>query len=208
MQGLFLKLYALCQAPHYAVQAGVISNQFRLVCDQMRCAKALAVKVWSVGHRSATAPWREVAMQAVENAVSPAASTAPATPANTSPVPAVASLALPLALMRGVTPGAAMTLPAPLRMTTQAKRSARVCAAAKRSACTCAVDMPSKRAASKGCGVKIVEKWRSLICTRGILCTFYEVCGDIVSLSESFPSSKVDPWWDELVIEQSANETN
>ena len=49
-------------------------------------------------------------------------------------------------------------MPDPLSTTTHDQRWANCCAAASRSICTCATAQPSKRAASKGCGVITVAK--------------------------------------------------
>ena len=89
-------------------------------------------------------------------------------PASTSPVPAVASAALPVALMRGTSKGAAITLPEPFRTTQQANRSASACAARRRSAWTSAVPTPSKRAASSGCGVSTVGSPRAARCLSSV----------------------------------------
>ena len=78
----------------------------------------------------------------------------PIQPASTSPVPAVASAALPVALMRGVRPGAATTEPEPLSTTTQREALGQLLRGApRRSACTSLRVEPSRRAASSGCGV-------------------------------------------------------
>ena len=92
-------------------------------------------------------------------------------PAKTSPVPPVASKALPVGLMCGTSPGLAMMLPLPLSSTVQSRVLARVCAAAKRSACTAGTLLFNSRAASRGWGVSTVgrpagprffRRWRSM----------------------------------------------
>ena len=62
---------------------------------------------------------------------------------------------LPVGLMTTRPSGWAMMLPAPLRTTTLLKRAASLRAALRRSFCTSADWMPSKVAASPGCGVNM-----------------------------------------------------
>ncbi|MCY1238691.1 hypothetical protein D9M72_514430 [compost metagenome] len=75
-------------------------------------------------------------------------------PASTSPVPALASAALPVGFsVAGLPSGAAITDPEPFSTTTACHCLASAVAAAMRSRCTSATEVPIRRAASSGCGV-------------------------------------------------------
>ena len=91
-----------------------------------------------VGRRAVRMHGRQRRVEARSAAASPAccAHTPPSQPASTSPVPAVASAALPVGLMKGTRPGAAITVPEPFSTTMQPSRPAISRAAARRSACT------------------------------------------------------------------------
>ena len=105
------------------------------------------------GLRPPGAPARAVAC-ACAAAHSPASQ-----PASTSPVPALASRALPLPLItRRFVRGAAITLPEPLSSTTQPKRAASCSALAEAIGLdrARASSSPTSRAASSGCGVSTV----------------------------------------------------
>ena len=122
---------------------------------------------------SAAAPWRhaEAKVGCHASRSADAAHAPPIQPASTSPVPALASAALPVGLMCGTRPGAAITLPEPLSTTTARElvgellRGAQPIALHRR-----ASRIPSSRAASSGCGVSTVcrpcaararSRWRS-----------------------------------------------
>jgi hypothetical protein len=77
-------------------------------------------------------------------------------PASTSPLPADASPGLPVALMRQRPSGKATMVPQPLSATWALKRCASCNAALTRSPARRPSTMPSRRAASAGCGVSRV----------------------------------------------------
>ncbi|MNN24912.1 hypothetical protein D3C81_1383630 [compost metagenome] len=104
--------------------------------------------------RSAARPWIQTAAQAASVGAMPCASSAPIMPASTSPVPAVASAALPVGLMAMLsTPAAAISVPEPFSTIVACHAAASARAALSRSRWISATVQPSSRAASSGCGV-------------------------------------------------------
>jgi ribonuclease R len=106
--------------------------------SRYRCAASAstrsAARSTGTPQRSAAAPWLYAASHATRRACSASvaagrcAHSPPSQPASTSPVPAVASAALPVPLMRGTRSGAATMLPEPFSSTTHLKSSAIACA--------------------------------------------------------------------------------
>ena len=90
---------------------------------------ARAVKVFAKASLSCATASATLS-KASEGGIPGRASALPIIPASTSPVPAVANLALPLAFTSGVASGAVITVPEPLRTTVQPHRSASDAAAA------------------------------------------------------------------------------
>ena len=89
----------------------VIKTAFNAMFERTCLSRYLGIHLSPVS-------WQCTAAQAALNAACPPASRAPTKPASTSPEPGVASRALPVGLMRGTSPGAAMTLPEPLSTAT------------------------------------------------------------------------------------------
>ena len=88
----------------------------------LTCANRSAIRGCQGGHWSAAWPCQNTARVAASQASSPCANRAPIMPANTSPVPAEASRALPLGLIPGIRWVMAMTVPEPFNTTTAPKR--------------------------------------------------------------------------------------
>ena len=122
---------------------------------------------------------------------SPACDHRPASqPASTSPLPAVPSLAFPVGLTSKVLPTDAITVPEPLSTTTACNWSASACALCSRCACTVAALQPSRRAASKGCGVSTVG-WPRVARARSATCSAGSAAN---ALSASASSTSLAAW--------------